>query len=451
MNNLISLALRRITGQGSSVDSSNGSSPTSTISFFANRSSQHTLAMEYDGLPSWEDSLDGAINSFVSSSQLTGSRAVFNMGSVSGGLPEPKVMKPHLSLLTEIGRKYPGFPTPLSPTSNAKELFPSPVSDFSGMPGTPRALSPAMRSVSPMSIDGSEMCGPSRRCESHGFGRYSCQMSSIDDVLTGQIREDVRTPSASQRSITRVASPSESSSCCVSPRIAMLTKTTGHQNTQELRSSEATVNSGPKLQFLSDACNLKAYLASPAPSIRSHSIAHTYPSLPPPVPIANGIEFETVSPLDPTGTMLMYTSSRSVDSGLLGVSPLSEQQVAEYRFWRPCGRRDCGFGCGGADVGEAAAAKRLFRDVEDVNLERIEEHDEEQNATMKKQKNKKNKKQSEVCEYSLDGQIDAGADDEGRGNGKQESPKSSVWAGRRLVTDWGSFLKGCEREGIARF
>jgi hypothetical protein len=55
-----------------------------------------------------------------------------------------------------------------------------------------------------------------------------------------------------------------------------------------------------------------------------------------------------------------------VESGLLGLNALSEAQVAEYRFWRPCGRRVCAFGCGGGSEGEAYAARRLFRDVEDV-------------------------------------------------------------------------------------
>ena len=33
----------------------------------------------------------------------------------------------------------------------------------------------------------------------------------------------------------------------------------------------------------------------------------------------------------------------------------------------PCGRRVCAFGCGGAHEGENAAAKRLFREAENVN------------------------------------------------------------------------------------
>ncbi|KAJ5037902.1 peptidase family C78-domain-containing protein [Bipolaris maydis] len=219
------------------------------------------------GLPSWGLALDGTANSLTSSSQPTGSGAVFNMGPFSTVLPQPTAVKPYLSLLTEVGRKYPGFPTPLSPTTSAKNLFPSPTSNSSIMSGTPRIPSSAITPASPMSIDGSEMCGPSHRCESHSYEHYGPQFDSIDCILNQQTRSRPRTPSAYHNSIA--------------PRLS-------------------------------------------------------------------------------------YTSNRSVLSGLLAVPPLSEHQVAEYRFWRPCGRRNCGFGCGGQDVGEVAAAKRLFRDVEDV-------------------------------------------------------------------------------------
>jgi hypothetical protein len=110
--------------------------------------------------------------------------------------------------------------------------------------------------------------------------------------------------------------------------------------------------------------------------------------------------------------VLAYTSHRPVTSGLLGVRPLSETQVAEYRFWSPCGRRECAFGCGSAREGELAAAKRLFRDVEDVK----------------------------GGWFGHDGQSDNGG-----------VYKASEWAGRRMVKDWGKFLMGCEREGVARF
>jgi hypothetical protein len=76
--------------------------------------------------------------------------------------------------------------------------------------------------------------------------------------------------------------------------------------------------------------------------------------------------------------MLSYTSNRAVDSGLLAVRPLSEAQVAEYRFWRPCGRRACTFGCGEGNAGECAAAKRLFKDEEKVRPEEPEQWEEEE-------------------------------------------------------------------------
>ena len=62
------------------------------------------------------------------------------------------------------------------------------------------------------------------------------------------------------------------------------------------------------------------------------------------------------------------------------MQPLSEVQVAEYRFWRPCGRRrgKCIFGCGEEGDGERSAGRRLFREVESVVGEENEEGMEEQ-------------------------------------------------------------------------
>jgi hypothetical protein len=40
-------------------------------------------------------------------------------------------------------------------------------------------------------------------------------------------------------------------------------------------------------------------------------------------------------------------------------------------------------------------------------------------------------------------------EEEGSEDG-DEGLRASVWAGRRLVSDWNGFLKGCEREGVAR-
>jgi hypothetical protein len=441
MNALTALALRRITSEGSASGSSNSNSPTSPTSFFSNGSFQHMPVTDVyihgeadDRVASWACALDGPANSFVGTSQYGGSGPVFNMGSLSAALPQPKAMRPHLSLLTDVGRKYPGFPTPLSPTLSAMEKFQSPASEAVSRAATPRALSPTARTGSPMSIDGSEMCGPSRRCESHGYDHYA-SMGLIDRVLSGAPNRDAcRTPSGSSRGMTGVASPPTSPSRCVSPRTAMLKKMAGKQGQQGLSCKSPDL--GPSLQFLPSTRNINAYPASPPASIRSFSSAtqcHQHPPSPS-IHIANGVESEAVSPIDPSGTMLFYTSNRSVDSGLLGVRPLSEPQVAEYRFWRPCGRRICAFGCGGAHVGEAAAAKRLFRNVEDVIPE--EEHEGDNGA--------------QDHSLGLDGACDDSAVDESF-NDDDGKVSTSIWAGRRLVTDWGQFLSGCEREGIAAF
>jgi hypothetical protein len=83
------------------------------------------------------------------------------------------------------------------------------------------------------------------------------------------------------------------------------------------------------------------------------------------------------------------------------------------------------------------AAKRLFRGVEDVCAEQG---------------------------FGLDGCGEERDEKEGTANGmgrftveeqeeaiRQEAFRASVWAGRRLVSDWGRFLGGLEREGVARF
>ncbi|KAF1829679.1 DUF1671-domain-containing protein [Decorospora gaudefroyi] len=449
MSALTALALRRITSEGSTVGSSNSNSPTSPISFFTNSAFQHKPAADShmqgeanDHVPSWVGLLDGAANGFVSSCQYGGSVPVFNMGALSAALPQPKGMKPHLSLLTDVGRKYPGFPTPLSPTTYAKELHPSPASAGASRIAMPRALSPAVRSVSPMSIDGSEMCGPSRRCVSHGYDQYASTMGLIDNVLSGPPSCGASsTRLASSQNITGLVSPPMSPSRCVSPRTAMLKKMASKQGFQEL-SPKSMTDPGPRLQLHPSTRNASAsanaYPASPPASIRSFSsTSRSLPPVPPSIHIANGVESEATSPIDPSGTMLFYTSNRSVDSGLLGVRPLSEPHVAEYRFWRPCGRRICAFGCGGAHAGETAAAKRLFREVEEVIPE---EEDQDEGDYEGKG----------GFEYGLDGQSENSLVDESYGD-PEEKYTTSTWAGRRLVTDWNQFLSGCEREGIARF
>jgi hypothetical protein len=139
--------------------------------------------------------------------------------------------------------------------------------------------------------------------------------------------------------------------------------------------------------------------------------------------------------------MLFYTSNRSVDSGLLGVRPLSEPQVAEYRFWRPCGRRICVFGCGGAHVGETAAAKRLFKEAEEVGPQNEDFTTDDGGAETGRG----------GCDFGCDGQCDEMGLEEESYDIEQEKQSTSTWAGRRLVTDWNLFLTGCEREGVAPF
>ncbi|KAL6708232.1 hypothetical protein ACN47E_003416 [Coniothyrium glycines] len=171
--------------------------------------------------------------------------------------------------------------------------------------------------------------------------------------------------------------------------------------------------------------------------LQKHPSPHEHHSTPY-ISIANGIETNATSPLDPSGTMLLYTSNRSVASGLLGVRPLSEAQVAEYRFWRPCGQRVCAFGCGSGDKGEWAAAKRLFKGIDDVAAQLGSEyHGHAWDPESRLGGHGALCKQSDAVQQTK------------RECGTEE--KASLWAGRRLVGDWGMFLSGCEREGVASF
>ncbi|KAF1851065.1 DUF1671-domain-containing protein [Cucurbitaria berberidis CBS 394.84] len=454
MHSLSAQALRRMTSDGASRRSSNSNSPTSP---FTSSSFQHLPAANahmrveaHSNLPAFVSSLDGCTSGLFNTVQCHESSPVFNMGGLRTALPQPEAVRPNLSLLTDIGRKYPGFPTPLSPTLSAKELFPSPVSEAGSVAATPRCISPAIRSTSPMSIDGSEMCGPSRRCQSHGYEHYASQMSLIDNVLSGNnyksgilgpspIHSPPRAPSISSLSITSPLSPS-SPSRCVSPRTAMLKNMVGKQALQSL-SHDPTLYPASGLQVHPSTVN--AYCPTASSSVRSLSPRPATKCLAPApasINIANGTETNPTSPIDPSGTILLYTSNRSVDSGLLGVRPLSEIQVAEYRFWRPCGRRVCAFGCSSAHEGEWAAAKRLFQDVKEVKLD-----DEAYSAGEEKEQDPGTR-----ATFGYDGESEDGNVDEGYGSQELLKFSASTWAGRRMVTDWNQFLMGCEREGVAR-
>lgn len=307
---------------------------------------------------------------------------VLNMIGMHDALAEVATInaqRAKLSLLTDVGRRYPGYPSPLSPTCDAKQVFPSPPSETDNGIATPRPGSPVRRMASPMSIDGSEMCDPSRRCMSHGLDFYATMMNLkggldtpnskagfnglafVPEAKIGSLGNPTQLLSP-PRSPT-MSSPDETSPpCALSPRTAMLKNLVGKEALQSLSHQPCpSATTSPPVAW--------PHIMSPNPP--SSVSSSTSPPLA--VPIANGLETSTTSPLSRSGTMLSYTSNRSVDSGLLAVRPLSEVQVAEYRFWRPCGRRTCAFGCGASGEGEMAAAKRLFRDEQEVKPEVEEE------------------------------------------------------------------------------
>ncbi|KAF1942083.1 DUF1671-domain-containing protein [Clathrospora elynae] len=340
-------SLRRITSEGSS---SNGSSPTSPSSLFAN--SLHHVT-------------------------------------------------PTLPHLTDVGRRYPGFPTALS-----------------------------KRSVSPISMDGMGLIDSVLSGNNGGSVREALRAPStsflpaMNPSYNTPMRQALRAPSCN--SVQSASPPTTGPQRCISPRAAML-------RTMHSRPGPPGLEFHPTTRNISNACTP----ASPPPPLSSVFPKPSSPNVQqqptPTIHIANGVQSEATSPIDPSGIILLYTSNRSAVSGLLGVTPLSEAQVAEYRFWRPCSRRVCAFGCGGANAGEAAAAKRLFRDVSEVE-------DKDECAA-----------HGQTCasaRFGCDGQSDHATVAEAC---EAEEAKSSTWAGRRLVTNWGQFLRGCEREGIAQY
>lgn len=298
-----------------------------------------------------------------------------------------------LSLLTDIGRQYPGYPNALSPTFDAKQLFPSPDSETGSGIMTPRAATPIFNPmeptdpVSPMSIDNSTKLGQSyldspksnaavaKATDYEVLARVGViteqdmwnnkyaawkgwtKMKLVPEARIGGIypfSAPPHTPPCSPATTTTTPIP-PSPPYPMSPRSAMLRNMADKQAFQSLSHQPSTVpTSPPDFWYPSPPSEYLGSFSSPA------------------IPIANGFEMSMTSPFDPTGTMLKYTSKRGVDSGLLALKPLSESQVAEYRFWRPCGRRSCAFGCGGESEGENRAARRLFRSAEEVRLEEEE-------------------------------------------------------------------------------
>jgi hypothetical protein len=385
MNALTAQALRRITGECASPSTSSSYSPTSSCTS-AGFHHMHAANAHRNEVctqpPLYIPSYDGSVGENIESFRGNGSSPIFNMGGLSVTLPRPELARPSLSLLTDVGRMYPGFPTPLSPTISAKDLFPSPAYVIGSRAATPRPLSPAVRSVSPMSIDGSEMCGPSRRCYSHGYDHYASSIDLIDGVIAQDkaYPNSLCLPQSSPRD--RLGSPG-----CLSPKTTMLKSMFANQ----------IIQPPPDPTPYNSKYTSSSYTTSPS------------------IPIANGTETSTPSPLSPTGTILSYISSRPPSSGLLGIRPLSETDVAQYRFWSPCGRRGCAFGCSSLEKGEQAAARRLFRDIS----EGWEENE--------------------------------GLAEQNQGVVSADEVNKSVWAGRQLVSDWNGFLRGCEREGVATF
>ncbi|KAL5382798.1 hypothetical protein DPSP01_006354 [Paraphaeosphaeria sporulosa] len=87
----------------------------------------------------------------------------------------PPTQRTHtkLSLLTEVGRRHAGYPSALSPTSDAKQLYPSPNSEAGSGLATPRSTTPvsnSMKFVSPpslMCIDSPGISGRSHRLSTY--------------------------------------------------------------------------------------------------------------------------------------------------------------------------------------------------------------------------------------------------------------------------------------------
>jgi hypothetical protein len=419
MDTLTAQTLRHITGEGASPHTSysdspinpiSPTSPTTDSSFYQlPTTNDHMRGIARSRFPSFLHSFDSSINSFPTSTQDGGSGTPSEVGSPIFAPPQLAAAKPQLTLLTDVGRRYPGFPTPLSPTLSAKDLFPSPASDGGSWVGSPRAMNPAISTLSATSLDGSEMRGPSFRCSSHGYENHAVRMGLIDSILAQPITDyGLATPPPT---------PPFSPTSPISPRTAMFESRLG----RKLHGPAAPL--APGLQYHPSTVNVPGTFAN----AHTHPMETVYPQslncsspLAPAIQIANGTEAELGSPLSASGTMLSYTSNRTVDSGLLAVPPLSEPRVAEYRFWIPCGRRICAFGCGVAHEGEVAASKRLFKEIEEV------------------------KEQAEVdSSREPFGQYEAVEADDGGKSVSVDQAKSSA------AINWARFLKNREREGIA--
>lgn len=388
INPITAQALRRITSEGASSYLSSSSHSGSLSASWNNRSfhqpptGSHNLAsITHKRHISLMSSLDGTMPStkgMMFDRGGAGLAPVLDMVGMHTASP----YQLNQSLFTDVGRhRYPGYPSPTSPTFDAKQLFPSPNSETGSGIVTPRPDSPTASFITPWyetNVDKSNVANHPRRfspvsavtntvttevgtwAEEHQKWGYG-NMTLVPEARIGGVPartfptcSSSRSPSVASLSPTSPVGPD-------SPRTAMLKKWESIQAMQHLSHRPNAASTSP--QSMSYPSPPSSYLG---------------PSSPPAFPIANGFETNDTSPLGAAGTMLSYHSSRSVDSGLLALKPLSEAQVAEYRFWRPCGKRSCAFGCGGGYDGENRAARKLFRSAEEVRPEEDEEREEEE-------------------------------------------------------------------------
>jgi hypothetical protein len=185
----VAQALRRITSEGASTVSTD-SSRTNTFTASSHSDSFHQPQFSTShGLPKGDlkpyaslmSSLDAFLPNWIGLRPNRGGMdldPVLDMLGMHTNASETettptKRKHAQLSLLTDLGRRYPGYPSALSPTFDAKQLFPSPGSEAGSGFATPRATTPvssaikSMNPTSPMSIGSPSMSGPSDSFSAH--------------------------------------------------------------------------------------------------------------------------------------------------------------------------------------------------------------------------------------------------------------------------------------------
>lgn len=307
MNPLTAAALRRLTGEGSVTQSrhdSGYSSSNLSPNLGAIRSQTGSRRV------SWMSPLDctSAVAPSLDQHEIGPVLSLTGMNPLAQSLPTPH------------RRKWQGYPSPVSPTPSARNLYPTPPSDKHY--GSPR---------SHMSSDDSVVCGFSHRRFSHNNQGFDIDRPP-SHVYHPSLSTSIHIP-ISPLSSDDPLSP-------ISPKTAMLRAMYQKQVFESLTHNPTT--HGPRW----------------GPAASTHTADKCGNSN---------------SSQSPAGTMMSYyTSERGMVDSLLAVKPLSEAQVAEYRFWQACGRRSCPFGCGESQEGEASARERLFRDVEEVKDDTME-------------------------------------------------------------------------------